>query len=184
MSLRSFVGSRMGNAELVLAAVASRVPVHRLRVGIIKALGARIDDTATLYHGFQIRAGRRLTIGARTNIGDGAILDARGGLTIGEDVNFSTQVHVWTAQHGWDDPDFAYESAPVVIGHHVWLSTRVTVLPGVTIGDGAVVAAGAVVTKDLAPYALYGGVPARFIRARESPKEYRLAASAAKSWWW
>jgi acetyltransferase-like isoleucine patch superfamily enzyme len=72
----------------------------------------------------------------------------------------------------------------VTIGDHVWLSTRVTVLPGVSIGEGAVVAAGSVVTKDLAPYGLYGGVPARKIREREGPKTYRLASAKAKAWWW
>jgi len=184
LSLRSFVGSRIGGVEMAVAAFASRLPVHALRVGLVRMLGAKIDGTATLYHGFQVRSARGLRIGARANIGDGAILDARGGLTIGEDVNLSTQVHLWTAQHGWDDADFSYESAPIVIGDHAWLSTRVTVLPGVTIGEGAVVAAGAVVTKDLAPYGLYGGVPARFIRARQAPKSYRLAPASAKTWWW
>ncbi|WP_181437912.1 DapH/DapD/GlmU-related protein [Curtobacterium sp. MCLR17_034] len=165
-------------------AIAALLPLHIARVGAVRAWGADIDRSATLYHGFQIRSARRLTIGARTSVGDGAILDARGGLTLGSDVNLSTQVHIWTAQHAWDSPDFAYVSAPVNIGDHAWLSTRVTVLPGVSIGEGAVVAAGSVVTKDLAPYGLYGGVPARKLRQRAEPKTYRLAPAKRKAWWW
>lgn len=182
--LRGFVGARLGNVEMASLALASFLPVHRLRVWAVKAWGGDIERTATMYHGFQIRSARGLKIGARTSIGDGAILDARGGLTIGADVNLSTHVHIWTAQHGWDDPAFAYESAPVKIGDHAWLSARVTVLPGVTVGEGAVIAAGSVVTKDVPPYALYGGVPARKLRDRRSPMKYRLPPARAKAWWW
>lgn len=184
MSLRSFVGSRIGNLEMATLAIVARLPLHAARVSALRAWGAEINPSATLYHGFQVRSARRLRIGARTSVGDGAILDARGGLTLGSDVNLSTQVHIWTAQHAWDSADFDYVSAPVTIGDHVWLSTRVTVLPGVSIGEGAVVAAGSVVTKDLAPYGLYGGVPARKLREREGPKTYRLASAKAKAWWW
>lgn len=184
MSLRSVIGSRIGNLEMSTLAIAARLPLHIARIGAVRAWGADIHRSATLYHGFQVRSARRLTIGARTSVGDGAILDARGGLTIGSDVNLSTQVHIWTAQHAWDSPDFAYVSAPVHIGDHAWLSTRVTVLPGVSIGEGAVVAAGSVVTKDLPPYGLYGGVPARKLRQRAAPKAYRLASAKLKAWWW
>jgi len=182
--LRPFLGSRLGNVEMVMLAIASRLPLHAARVAVVRAWGARIHPTATLYHGFQIRSARRVSIGPRSSVGDGAILDGRGGLTIGSDVNLSTQVHIWTAQHDWDSPNFDYESGPVTIGDHVWLSARVTVLPGVSIGEGAVVAAGAVVTRDLESFGLYGGVPARRIRDRRSPKSYRLPPARAKAWWW
>lgn len=180
---RAFLRSRLRNLEMVTCAMVGRAPIHALRVAVLRAWGAQIDSTAILYHGFQVRANHRLKIGARANIGDGAILDARGGLTIGDDVNFSTGVHIWTAQHAWNDPDFSYESAPVVIGDHVWVSTRVTILPGVTIGDGAVVAAGAVVTGDLEPNGLYGGIPARKLSERVAVN-YRLPGAKQKTWWW
>ena len=183
MSLLQFVGLRRRNLEMVTLSIAAHIPIHQLRLLVIRLWGGRIEPGATVYHGFQMRNARRLTIGARSSIGDGAILDARGGLTIGRDVNLSTQVHIWTAQHGWNDPDFAFESAPVVIGDHVWLGARVSVLPGVTIGEGAVVATGSVVTKSLEPYGLYAGVPAKRLRDRERVR-YQLPDSRHKVWWW
>lgn len=134
MGLKRFVRQRRANLEMITLLLAGRLPIHRLRIWVLRGWGARIDDTATLYHGFQIRDAKRLHVGARSHIGDGAILDARGGLEIGHDVNLSTQVQIWTAQHAWNDPKFRYESAPVTIEEHVWIGPRVIVLPGVRIG--------------------------------------------------
>lgn len=160
------------------------LPVHRLRIASLRAFGAEVAPSAVVYGGFQIRAANRLQIGERANIGDGAILDARGGLTIGDDVNFSTAVHIWTAQHNWNSADFGYEKAPVRIGSHVWLGPRVTVLPGAEIGEGAVVAAGAVVKGVLAPFGLYGGIPARRLADRTTALTYQLPDPSQKAWWW
>jgi len=179
-----FLKRRFHDLEMTLLRVVGILPVHRLRVLTIQLFGGRIASTATVYHGFEIRAARNLEIGERSSIGNGAILDARGGLVIGSDVNLSTDVHIWTGQHAWDDPDFAYVSAPVRIGDRVWLSTRVTVLPGVVIGDEAVVAAGAVVTKDVPAHALVAGVPARVVGTRRQGLRYQLPPARRKSWWW
>ena len=78
------------------------------------------------------------------------------------------------------DMNFA-EYQPIKVGNDVWIGCRATVLDGVTIGDGAIIAAGAVVTKDVAPYAIVGGVPARVIRSRFSEE---TAANIASSQWW
>ncbi len=169
---------------MVSLSVVAKVPVHAARVALLRGWGAQIAPTATLYHGFQVRSAGNLRIGERTSVGENAILDARGGLTIGSDVNLSTAVNIWSAQHGWNDPDFAYEWAPVTIGDRAWISTRVTVLPGVTIGEGAVVAAGAVVAKDVEPFTLVGGVPAKRIADRRRDLRYELAPAASKLRFW
>lgn len=184
MTLIQFIGARLRNLEMVSLYLIGKQPIHRLRIALARAWGAQIRPDATLYHGFEIRHARGLVIGRRTSIGDNAILDARGGLTIGDDVNFSTSVNVWSAQHDWNDPDFKFVSAPVVIGDRAWISTRVTILPGVVIGEGAVVAAGAVVTKDVAPYTLVGGIPAKPLRDRTKLLNYELSKSKYKPWWW
>ena len=114
-------------------------------------------------------------------IGNDAILDARGGLRIGSDVNFSTGVHVWTAQHDWRDPGFVTVRLPVVIEDNVWVSARATILPGVTIGRGAVVAAHAVVTRDVPAGAVMAGIPARQVATRPEV-DYRLGGR--KAYWW
>lgn len=168
-------------ASLVFA---GKLPIHAARVAALRKWGATISPTATIYHGFEVRNASGLIIGERASIGNGAILDARGGIMIGADVNFSTDVHIWTGQHDWQSESFAYEKAPVVIGDHAWISTRVTILPGVTIGEGAVVAAGAVVSKDIEPYTLAGGVPAKVLGQRPSPMTYKLSPAKDKPWWW
>lgn len=171
-------------ASMVIAGISSRLPIHILRIAILRAMGASIHSTAVLYHGYQVRMPKRLHIGRSSSIGDRAILDARGGITIGSNVNLSTEVHIWTAQHDWNSPLFSYETGAVAIEDHAWISTRVTVLPGVTIGEGAVVAAGSVVTSDVKPYTLVGGVPAREIAARDSDLTYTLGSRRDKLWWW
>ncbi|MCL3861286.1 DapH/DapD/GlmU-related protein [Actinotalea sp. K2] len=171
-------------AEMALLSMCGMVPNHRVRVGALRALGATIDPDAVVYHGFEVRAARRLSIGARTQVGDHAILDARGGLEIGRDVNLSTGVQVWTAQHRWDSPDFAYETAPVRIGDRAWLGPRVVVLPGTVVGEGVVLAAGAVARGVLEPFSLYGGVPARRLADRPRDLTYELPSPADKTWWW
>ena len=150
----------------------SHFPSQGLRKFVLRLLGARIDRSAILYGGFEIRSPRKLTIGAGSCIGHRATLDARGGLTIGKNVNFSSEVMIWTAQHDWRDPKFGTVFEQVVIGDYVWLGPRCIILPGVTVGEGAVIAAGAVVTKDVEPYAMVGGVPAQKIAERSKGLNY------------
>ncbi|MBN2145988.1 MAG: acyltransferase [Anaerolineales bacterium] len=114
-------------------------------------------------------------IGKNTSIGHHAILDGRNGLTIGENVNLSTGVWIWTLQHDPQSPDFATQGGPVVIEDYAWVSCRAIILPGVKVGRGAVVAAGAVVTKDVPSYAIVGGVPAKVISQRTQDLRYQLS---------
>ncbi len=94
---------------------------------------------------------------------------------IGDNVSVSPEVTILTAQHRVDDPEFRVENRRVVIEDHVWIGTRATILPGVTLGRGCVVAAGAVVTRDVAPFVIVGGVPARPVGTRpESAAAYVL----------
>lgn len=162
----------------LLIRLLGRVPSQRLRRGVLcRMFGARVGSGTVLYGGFEIRSPRRLEIGAQSVIGHRAVLDARGGLTVGRRVNLSSEVMIWTAQHDYRDPQFAAVFKPVRIGDYAWLGPRCIVLPGVTIGEGAVVAAGAVVTKDVAPYAVVGGVPARPIAERPQGLEYNPSES-------
>ncbi len=138
-----------------------------------------IGQGTVIYNSCHIRDADKITIGSHTSIGDQSVLDGRGGLTIGNSVNFSTAAWVWTAQHDLNDPGFAGVVAPVVIEDYAWISSRATILPGVTIGRGAVVAAGAVVTKSVAPYEIVGGVPAKKIGERDRHLEYQLGSCLA-----
>lgn len=154
------------------------IPSHAIRNLIYKRVCLiEIGSKAVIYFGAEIRAPQNLKIGEGSIIGDQAILDARNGITIGANVNFSSGVHIWTEQHDHEDPDFKCNSDGsyrVIIEDRAWLGPRTTILRGVTIGVGAVVAAGAVVTKDVAPYMIVGGIPARNIGERSRNLRYEF----------
>jgi acetyltransferase-like isoleucine patch superfamily enzyme len=159
---------------LFLKALA-HVPCQWFRKFVLRCLGARIDRSVVLYSGFEIRSPRKLKVGAHSCIGHKVTLDARGGLTIGNNVNFSSEVMIWTAQHDYRSPTFETDFKPVVIGDYAWLGPRCIILPGVTVGEGAVVAAGAVITKDVEPYEVVAGVPARKVADRSGNLKYNPA---------
>jgi acetyltransferase-like isoleucine patch superfamily enzyme len=139
---------------------------------------ARIGRGVRLSPRISIRNGSRLSIGAGANIGQDCYLwagDSAGRIEIGEHALLAPGVFVTASNYDFDAGDGPVMNLPkreadVRIGANTWLGVRVTVLPGVTIGDGTVVAAGAVVVKDLPAGVLAAGVPARVIRARGLPK--------------
>ena len=138
-----------------------------------------IGDCVVIYHGFHIRAPWNIQIGKGTVVGDGASLDGRNGLVIGENVNISTDVYIYTEQHDINDPNFESlnSGGPVIIYDRAWLSSRTTVLPKVKIGEGAVLASGALASKNLAPYGIYVGVPAKKIGERSKNLQYEFDGS-------
>lgn len=114
-------------------------------------------------------------LGARSVINQDCILDGRDHMIrIGEDTDIGPHVHIWTLEHDVNDPNHGTKGGAVLIEDHVWIASRVTILPGVSIGRGAVVAAGAVVTKDVPALGIMGGVPAKIIGHRENPLTYKL----------
>jgi len=115
---------------------------------------------SVIYNNCENRNAYRISIGDYSYIEKHCTLDPRGRSIIRNSFNFSTSIMVWTSQHQVNNSDFACESAEVVIEDYAWLSCRSVILPGVRLGRGAVVAAGAVVTKDVETYSIVGGVPA------------------------
>ena len=116
----------------------------------------------------------RMTFGRNSIVGPHVLLDARGGITVGDNVNVSSHTRIQTAKHLIDDPGFDAAFEPVVLGDRVWVGLGATILGGVTVGEGAVVAAGAVVTRDVAPWTVVGGTPARQIGERARGLSYEL----------
>lgn len=105
-------------------------------------------------------------IGHHSIIGNDTFLDGREGIYIENNVNIAGYTLIFTQEHDTDSPTFATAGGPVSIEDWVYTGARVTILPNIKIGEGAVVAAGAVVTRDVEPWTVVGGVPARFIRRR------------------
>lgn len=99
-------------------------------------------------------------------------IDGRGGVQIGNNVNVSFQCCLLSLSHDPNDPGFSASGGPVIVKDHAWLGLRAVVMPGVTIGEGAVVAAGSVVTASVPDYAIVGGVPARIIGERSREIRY------------
>lgn len=112
-----------------------------------------------------------ISIGDNSGIGRDSFILAPEVVEIGENVMIGPQLIVYTANHGIARSapmiDQPMVNAPVKIGNDVWIGVRATILPGVIIGDGAVISAGAVVTKNVEPYTIVGGIPAKKIRERE-----------------
>lgn len=157
---------------------ASLAPTHILRISALRIAGARIGRNVALGRGVRVLDPWRLSIGANTIVGMRACLDARGGLVIGENCNISDDVAIWTAEHDIQSPDFAMTLGAVTIGNRVWLCFRSIVLPGVAVGEGAVVASGSVLTKELPSFTVAGGAPAKVIGKRSEQIAYRLGRSA------
>jgi acetyltransferase-like isoleucine patch superfamily enzyme len=150
-----------------------RLPLRRPRTWLARRLlGLRADSDSILYRWRDLREPKGIEIGAGSVIGFWATLDGRRGIEIGKNVNFSSEVALWTLQHDPNDPEFGVRGGPIVVEDDAWISFRVTVLPGVRIGRGAVVAAGAVVTEDVAPYSIVGGIPAQVIGERRRDLDY------------
>ena len=114
-----------------------------------------------------------LRIGKYSHINRGCLLDARGGIVIGDSVSISHNVSLVTGGHDHQSSIFAGQFKPIVIDDYVWIGIGVIVLQGVHIGKGAVVCAGAVVTKDVGEYEIVAGVPAKKIGERNKDLDYK-----------
>lgn len=177
MPLRSRLSGLRPPPEYALNHIVNRIPLVDARMAAYERFGVRFKDrrTALIMLRSEVWSPRLLSIGAGVSIGRAVLLDARGGIDIGDGVNISSHVRFMTGKHLVDDPVFAHSYDPIVIGDHAWIALGATVLGGVTIGSGAVVAAGSVATADVEPYTVVGGVPARPIRKRESgPLDYLI----------
>ena len=117
--------------------------------------------------------GRNIQIGSNTVVNRYTYLDGRAPLRIGDNVNISHYTLIQTLTHDPQSSDFVSLEKPVIIEDYVWIGARALICPGVTIGEGAVVAAGAVVTRNVEPYFIVGGNPATFIRQRSHNLRYR-----------
>ena len=127
--------------------------------------GKKIDETFRLFPPFYTDFGKNITIGRDVFINSGCHFQDQGGIVIGDGSLIGHNVVLATINHDLDPKNNRKNHyAPITIGNHVWIGANVTVVSGVTIGDWAVVGAGAVVTRDVPPRSVVGGVPARVIK--------------------
>ena len=152
----------------------NKIPSRHIRKWVYKILGAKIGKHTFICRRVDILFPKGLNLAENVAVGWFVDLDARGGITIDHDTNISSHTKLITGSHDIDDPKFTALFKPINIGHHCWIGTGSIILQGVNIGDGAVVAAGAVVTKDIPANEVWGGVPARFIRKRNNKYDYKV----------
>ena len=130
-----------------------------------RLIGKPLDESFGMFPPFYTDCGKNITIGKNVFINSGCRFQDQGGISIGDDTLIGHNAVFATLNHGLK-PDKRQDlyPAPIHIGKNVWIGANVTVLPGVTIGDNAVIAAGAVVTKDVPENTIAGGVPAKEIK--------------------
>jgi putative colanic acid biosynthesis acetyltransferase WcaF len=161
--------------ELLYNRLVTHIPHNPIRIAFLKKMGAIIGGNVYLYGGSEIICPARLTIGDNCHIGRFCQIDARGGINIGHNVCIASHTLVITADHNIHSPNFEGRLGAVEIGDYVWLCSRVIVVKGVKIGNGAVVAAGSVVTKEVLSHSVVSGVPAVCIGSRSSHLTYDLS---------
>jgi len=170
-----------------LCALTGYIPSHTIRLFLYRVFfGVKIGHDSSIHWRCEFNQPAGVSVGHNTIIGNDAFLDGRMKhfiqykkahgypLTIGNNVSIAGEVRMYTMEHDIDSPDFAEVGAPVVIDDYVVIGTRVTILPGVHIRKGAVIASGAVVTKDVGEYEVVGGVPAKHIKDRSKDLRYTL----------
>lgn len=138
----------------------------------LKHLGAG----AVLQDGLWITNPEKVSIGSNCNFGRRVFITGGGGVRIGDWVGLGPDVKIWSVNHRFSDPDTpwmlqGWEKSPVVIGDDVWLGANVFVMPGVTIGRGAIISAGTVLTKSVPEFAIVAGNPGRVVGWRRHPSQ-------------
>jgi acetyltransferase-like isoleucine patch superfamily enzyme len=152
-----------------------RIPIHWFRKFVYRSLFCvRIGAHSSIHWRTAFFEPSGVSIGSNSIIGNDCFLDGRRAIQIGNNVNIGGHVQIFTLEHDPQDVDFGVKGGPVVIGDRAYIATRAILLPGVSIGEGAVVAAGAVVTKDVQPFTIVGGVPATKIGNRNPEINYTL----------
>jgi len=161
--------------ELMCLRWVGHIPLHSVRRFFYLLSGIKIGRGSTIHMWANFFEPANISIGEDSIIGDHAFLDGRAALKIGSHVDIASSVMIYNSEHDLEKADFVAREEPVTIGDYVFIGPRAIILPGVRIGKGAVVAAGAVVTNNVPDFAIVGGVPAKVIGERKNKAlKYRL----------
>lgn len=152
---------------LMILRLVGLIPLHFVRKIFYLLSGINLHWDSTIHLGANFFKPSNITIGHDTIIGDHCFLDGRAPLTIGNHVGIASQVLIYNDEHNINSPEYDNSFGPVTIGDYVFIGPRAIILPNINIGKGAVVAAGAVVTKNIPDFEIWGGVPAQKISTRK-----------------
>lgn len=142
-----------------------------LKIVFLRAMGAKVGRRVTIYPGVWIATGRNLVLADDVDLALEVLITSDGGVSIGARTLIGYRAQILSSNHvipGDRGQIFSsgHEKLPVTIGQDVWIGANAIVVAGVNIGDGAVIGAGSIVTKDVAAFSIVAGNPARFIRSR------------------
>lgn len=161
--------------ELMVLRWVGYIPFHIVRKNIYRLFGVKIGRGSTIHMWANFFMPKNIKIGNDSIIGNNAFLDGRAPLVIGNHTDIASEVMIYNSEHNINSIDFSAREEKVEIGDYCFIGPRVIILPGVKIGKGCVIGAGAVVTKDVADFSVVGGVPAEVIGERKNKNpEYRL----------
>lgn len=152
---------------LLVLTIIGYIPIHSIRWLFYFISGMKISPKAHIHMWARFYEPAGISIGEDSIIGDHALLDGRAPLKIGKHVDIASYVMIYNSEHDINSEDFRPIVAPVEIEDYVFIGPKVIILPGVKIGKGVVVAAGAVVTKNVEEFTIVGGVPAEKIGERD-----------------
>lgn len=153
--------------------IANKVPFHFVRRNWYRRIMKfDVADSSAVLMGVTFDARKGFVMGENSVVNEYARMDTRGGIVLGRNVSISSRATILTASHDPNSADFTGFEQAVSIGDYVWIGLNALIMPGVTIGEGAVVAAGAVVTRSVAPFDIVAGVPARPVGRRNTDLRY------------
>lgn len=172
------IASILGEFEIFLLHVVGWIPSHHIRRFFYRIAGVHIGSGSTIHMGARFYDPTNIHIGEDTIIGEGAVFDGRDTLNIGSHVDVASDVMFFNSEHDVHSESFAPLNAPIHVEDYVFIGPRSVILPGVTLGRGSVIGAGAVVTKDVSAFDIVGGVPAKKIGERRLKDPHYLLGRA------
>jgi len=172
MNQRVIIGSLLA---YVYNDILARVPMRRLRQLYLRRYLGQLGAGTSVQMGCRFLNGRKIHLGFNNVINFGCLFDGRKfEVRTGSNVSIGPEAAILTLGHDPYSSDFSDRGGAVVIGDHAWIGFRALILPGITIGEGAVVGAGSVVSRDVEPYSIVAGVPARKVGERPRTLDYAL----------
>jgi putative colanic acid biosynthesis acetyltransferase WcaF len=166
-SLRNRLARVLWGVAYVLLFRFSPRPLHAWRAALLRCFGAQLGRNCHIYPKCRIWAPWNLHCEDGGTIADEAIVYNAAKVHLGVHAIVSQQAYICTATHDIDDPAFPMITAPISLGRYAWVCARAAVLPGVTVHEGAVLGLGSVASKDLEPWKVYVGIPARIVKERQ-----------------
>ncbi len=149
------------------------IPFCVLRMTLAKFYLKQVGRDVNFLMGVKFKSPELISIGNNVVVNSGVLLDGRGTLHISDNVDIARGVLIWTMSHNYENNHVVF-SLPVKIGCNCWIGSNSQVLPGVELGDNIVVGCGSIVTRSFSKNSIIAGVPAKFIKFRMNPIDYKL----------